>query len=326
MKRDLILALEKPIAHTPGNCRQLLHAHRTYNARVLVGFVMRSTPFYLQAKHWIKNGAIGEVVSIQADELPEVFVTATMFRSDWRRFKHLSGGSLLEKCCHDIDMMTWLSGGAPIRISSMAGVKTLGPNPSLPTRCSDCRITAECPYYLPPEAYDVPGLANRGDDGILYKFVPDNTSCIYNNGHDTYDHQTVQLEYDNGVLATLTLDFSCLGSATGRHLKVVGTDGVIFGKLQDREIRLQNKHSDHIETVKLHDDGSGHIGAERQHSQSFVKMFTEPDYEPLATLEAGFLSAMLCFAADQSVGEAKHIDISHLMDEIQPANLPDPAP
>jgi len=42
---------------------------------------------------------------------------------------------------------------------------------------------------------------------------------------------------------------------------------------------------------------------------------TKPDEIPSATLEAGYLSAMLCFAADQSVREKRQVDVSHLMDE-----------
>src|SRR5688572_1968654 len=50
MRRGLVLALEKPIAENPENCRCLLAAKQEYSAQVLIGFVMRSSPFYLQAK------------------------------------------------------------------------------------------------------------------------------------------------------------------------------------------------------------------------------------------------------------------------------------
>jgi len=315
MKRGCVVALEKPIAASPESCRLLLQTKRECDAAVVIGFVLRFSPFYLKAKEWIDEGRIGDVVSIQADELAHIMTTSVMFRSDWRRYKKTSGGSLLEKCCHDVDLLTWLAGGVPVRVNSMAGVKTLRPRPDVPDRCDDCAITDECPYFLPPKVYASPRTIRKTDDGILYRFVHDNSACIYNNGHDVCDHQSVQIEYDNGVLAHLLMDFSCGGSACGRHLKVVGTEGVIFGKAEDRAIHLHDKRTDEVEDFNVADDGSGHGGANKTHADTFLRMMDDRAYRPMATLEAGFLSAMLCFAADRSVEEQRHVDVSGLMDE-----------
>jgi len=273
---------------------------------------MRSTPFYLQAKAWIDEGRIGEIVSIHADEIPHVLTTSVMFRSDWRRFKSTSGGSLLEKCCHDMDMLCWLAGGFPQRVNSFAGVKNLGPRADVPQRCDVCHIQDECVYYLPPAEYGHSDMVKQSNDGLLYKFTRDNSACIYNNGHDIYDHQNVQLQFDNGVLATLVLDFSGTGKICGRTLKVLGTRGAIYGKLEDNEIFLHNNRTDSVESVALRDDGSGHGGSNRGHADTFVRLMEEPQHQPLASLEAGYLSAMLCFAADQSAMEARQIDVSGL--------------
>ncbi len=315
MKRGYVVALEKPIAECPEACRRLLEAKRRHAARLVIGFVMRSAPFYVKARQWIDEGRIGDVVSIQADELPHVLTTSVMFRSDWRRWKKTSGGSLLEKCCHDMDMLTWMAGGRPMRVNSFGGVKSLAPNPSLPARCADCAMAGECVYYLPPAKYDHPDMVRKANDGLLYKFTRDNSACIYNNGHDTYDHQTVQVEYDNGVLATLTMDFACVGKPCGRNLKVVGTRGVIWGKVEDNALFCQNRRTDAVEEFRAVDDGSGHGGANRLHADSFVAMMEDPKHQAPASLEAGYLSAMLCFAADQSVEEKRQIDVSSYMDE-----------
>lgn len=315
MRRGLVLALEKPIAEGAENCRRLLDAKRRHKARLVIGFIMRSAPFYVQARKWIDEGRIGDVVSIQADELPHVLTTSVMFRSDWRRWKQSSGGSLLEKCCHDMDMLTWMAGGRPMRLNSFGGVKSLAPDPRLPQRCADCPVTAECPYYLPPAKYDHPDMVKKANDGLLYKFTRDNSACIYNNGHDIYDHQSVQIVYDNGVVAGLTMDFSCVGKTCGRNLKIVGTKGAIWGKLEEGTLRLHNKLTDAVEELNPKDDGSGHGGGNRLHADAFLHMMADPSAQAPATLEAGYLSAMLCFAADQSVEEKRQIDVSHLMDE-----------
>jgi predicted dehydrogenase len=315
MKRGLVVVLEKPIAECPDSCRRLLEAKRRYRARLMIGFNMRSSLFYCKARQWIDDGRIGEVVSIQADELPHVLTTSVMFRSDWRRWKKTSGGSFLEKCCHDMDMLTWMTGGRPMRLNSFGGVKSLAPNPNLPQRCEDCAIQAQCAYYLPPAKYEHPDMVHKANDGLLYKFTRDNSACIYNNGHDIYDHQNVQIEYDNGVIATLTVDFAVVGKPAGRTLKIVGTKGVIWGKVEDLTLFVQDRLTDAVEEFKIKDDGSGHGGSNRIHADAFVRMMEDPDFQSAASMEAGYLSAMLCFAADQSVEEKRQIDVSGIMTE-----------
>lgn len=312
MNRGATLVLEKPIAESAESCDMIYEAYRRTNARVLIGFVMRSAPFYRQARQWIAEGKIGEVVSIYADELPHVLTTSVMFRNDWRRYRKTSGGSLLEKCCHDIDMLTWMAGDRPVRVNALGGVKTFRPNPDLPARCDDCKIQNECSYYLPPATYNHPDMMRKANDGVLYRFVRDNSACIYNNGHDVLDHYSVQIEYANGVIANLLLDFSAGGKSFGRTLKIIGTRGVIFGKLEENKIHLHDKRSDAIETVGLKVDESGHAGANDIHSRTFAEMLRDKNRVPSATVEAGYLSAMICFAAENSIVQKQQIDLTGL--------------
>lgn len=315
MRRGMVVALEKPIAESADSCRQLLAARREHDARVLVGFVMRSGPFYKQAKQWIDEGRIGDVASIQADEIVHLMTVGVMFRSPWRRFAATSGGSLLEKCCHDIDMITWLAGGSPQKISSMAGRKTLAPRSDVPDNCNDCHITDTCSYYMPNEVYSGPARTWGNQDADLYKFIKDRGSCIYNNGHDIYDHQAVQIMYDNGAVANFQSEFGAAGKTTGRNLKVFGSQGAIWGKCEENVIHCQNKQTDEVERMELYNDGSGHAGANQKHADSFVRLMIDPDYSSPATLEAGYVSAMLCFAADESVKTQRHVDVSGLLAE-----------
>jgi predicted dehydrogenase len=315
MTRGMAVALEKPIAHNADACRRLLACKKKNNSRVLVGFVMRSAPFYLQAKRWIEEGRVGSVSTIQADEIVHLLTVGVMFRSPWRRFKEMSGGSLLEKCCHDIDMLTWMAGSSPVSLNSYAGVKTLGPRADLPARCDDCHITDSCMYYLPNEVYTGPARTWGNQDADLYKLVKDRGSCIYNNGHDTYDHQSVQISYDNGVLVNFLVDFGSSGKATGRTLRVLGSEGSIWGKCEENVIHCHNRRTDAVERLELRLDGSGHGGANRNHAEAFTRMMLDPAYPSPATLEAGYVSAMTCFAADDSASGGRRVDVSHLLAE-----------
>jgi predicted dehydrogenase len=315
MRRGMAVALEKPIAHNADACRQLLAARRKFNARVIVGFVMRSAPFYRQARRWIDDGRVGEISTIQADEIVHLLTVGVMFRSPWRRFKSMSGGSLLEKCCHDMDMITWMAGGSPQGVNSFAGRKTLAPRPDLPDNCGDCRITDTCMYYLPNEVYTGPARTWGNQDADLYKMIKDRGSCIYNNGHDTNDHQSVQIAYDNGVIANFMVDFGAAGKSTGRNLRILGSRGSIWGKCEENVICCQDKQTDEVERLELKLDNSGHAGANLTHAVAFQRMMQDPTYPSPATLEAGYVSAMLCFAADESAESRRQVDVSGLLAE-----------
>lgn len=313
MERGIVVALEKPIAERPDACRQILESKKAFNARVLVGFVLRSAPFYRQAKLWIDEGKIGDIVTIQADEIPPVLTTSVMFRSDWRRFSRFSGGSMNEKCCHDVDLLNWLVDSQPVSLYSSGGIKSLAPRADLPERCCDCSATSQCAYYLPPEIYEHPDMVNRANDGLLYKFTRDNSACIYNNGHDLFDHQQTLISYSCGATATLTLDFSGKGKMCGRNLKVIGTKGVLFGKLEDNQITLFESATELETVVDLRIDASGHGGANRSHTDAFVRLMEDASFESEATVEAGFLSSMMCFAADESVEKRSHVDLTDIV-------------
>ena len=138
-----------------------------------------------------------------------------------------------------------------------------------------------------PLTYNHPDQIRKSDDGVLYQFVRDNSACIYNNGHDICDHYNVQIEYQNGVIGTLLLDFSCAGKSVGRWLKIIGTRGVIQGKLEDNRIHLHDKRTDKEEIVELRMDESGHGGANDNHALAFARMLTiKPPRRLLASRQA----------------------------------------
>ncbi len=47
---------------------------------------------------------------------------------DWRRYSEYSGGFMLEKCCHDLDLYNGLVGTRPLRVASFGGRKSFVPS------------------------------------------------------------------------------------------------------------------------------------------------------------------------------------------------------
>lgn len=302
-----MLLLEKPLATTERECREIVRTAHETGTRIQLGFVLRSTPFYRKVREILDSGAIGRIITIQADELASYGVTASLFRGYWRTPNVQSGGSLLEKSCHDMDLLNWFAGARPVTLSSFAGRRILEPNPSLPALCRDCGLAPACPYSAAER------LKEATSDAFDREALPGHTEfdrCIYRCGGDGYDHQSVQILYENGVIANFILNFHTFGPRSGRNLNIIGTHGSVWGNYRFPEVYSQVGTADPVRHAAPN-DGSGHEGGDRSHHAAFFDMLTGPDVLPRATVYDGYLSAMVCFAADRSVIERRQVQLRY---------------
>ena len=296
LERGLPVALEKSLATTQEDCERIVAAEQANGGRVLLGFVLRTTPFYSKIYEWISGGAIGQIVSIQADELPGLGVTSIMNRSQWRRHSAQSGGSMLEKCCHDMDILNWMMACRPVSLTSYGSTAIFVPDESLPERCDDCNVAARCLYYKKP-------LFSAHEDKaeeLLHEFVHEDNRCIYNIDKDITDVQSICLEYENGALANFMLNQNCMGPRTSRNFHAVGKKGRIWGNLSEKEVFWHDNLSGNTTSFDARGDGSGHGGGDLRHALLLHRMMSDPGYTPDQSAYAGYLSAVMCFASDRS--------------------------
>jgi len=112
---------EKPLATTKQDSLDMLAARRKHpDKEFVVGFVLRYSLFYNTMKSWIDEGRLGDLISMELNETLTPQHGAAM-QGNWRRKRELSGPMVLEKCCHDIDLLLWLTGTRPARIASFGG-------------------------------------------------------------------------------------------------------------------------------------------------------------------------------------------------------------
>ena len=137
------LLLEKPVAVDIEGCLEVLRMAQKYKRHVVVCHVLRYTPFYNTIKQYIDAGRIGDVVTIQAMEQVGYWHHAHSYvRGNWRR-KEDSSPMILAKCCHDMDILIWLTGKRAQHVSSF-GNNYLFNEAHAPEgaamRCMDCTI------------------------------------------------------------------------------------------------------------------------------------------------------------------------------------------
>ena len=290
MAMKLTILLEKPVAVTTDHCAAMWKSYvATGRPPVAVGFVLRYTTFYRKVKDLIDDGAVGQVLSIEAGEFLGPPLTS-MFMRGWRRLERLAGPFILEKCCHDMDLLNWFVGSRVSKISSFAGRTRFLPKPEAAMQCRNCSLTDSCRYAICERT--------RDDDDL----------CVYNSDKDIPDHQVVNIEYENGVLAAFT---ACMDQPRStRTLRVNGTCGRIEGDIGADELRLYvhaAKGSDRPseERFELVHDDTGHHGGDSVIADQFKSMLRGEADKPLAGLQEGVDACLVALAAERSRQESR---------------------
>ena len=299
------IALEKPLATTIEDCRHIVTRAYETDTRVQLGFVLRSAPFYRKVKQLLDDGAIGRVISIQADELVSRFVTGVMFRGPWRRNFASSGGSMLEKCCHDMDLLNWLADSQPMSLNSYGGQRIFSPNPAVPDSCPTCGSTDQCIYHQADQA------ERDAAEQDMDQYMKEHRTCIFNAPSDSMDHQSVQLLYRNGVVANFLMNFNTEGPRSGRNLAIIGTRGMLWGNYREPVVFQHDNLSTETIEHRFAMDDSGHGGGDRFHCFNFYRDVFGDDKAPVAGPYEGYLSAMMCIGADRSVHLGRQVNFTY---------------
>jgi len=104
LEAGLKVFTEKPVVIDEEQTWQMLDLVKQYGEEsILVGLVLRYSSHMCDMQSVLNNGLIGQPVLIQACEHLEPDHGA-FFMRDWRRYERYSGGFMLEKCCHDLDL------------------------------------------------------------------------------------------------------------------------------------------------------------------------------------------------------------------------------
>lgn len=110
---------EKPLATTVEDCQAIFAAHQKSGVQFATGFVLRYAPIYRKAKELLSSGRLGTLLSINANE--NITTShGSYIMTNWRRLTKYSGPHILEKCCHDLDLINWFCESLPSKVASFA--------------------------------------------------------------------------------------------------------------------------------------------------------------------------------------------------------------
>ena len=138
--------------------------------------------------------------------------------------------------------------------------------------------------------------------------------CVYTiDDHDVVDHQIVNIEFENSVTATFTMQ--CFSYIEGRTLRIDGTKGTIVGDFlaSGDKIRLMDAYSGEEEVIRKTGLISGHSGGDERLMHSFLQSVRDKNKQPpLTDARAALESHLMAFAADKARLESKVIEMDNL--------------
>ena len=315
--------LEKPVAPTEKQCRDILKQARKYNRIVAVCHVLRYAPYFIALKEVVDSGAIGDLVSIQHQEPIEYAHMAHSYvRGNWPLSKKTTP-IILAKSCHDLDILRWIV-GKPCEVISAEGslmhFKAENAPKGATKRCTDgCPHEAECPYSAIDiyerrhrfiRVFDLPKVDNTL---IREKLKTTNYGrCVYFSDNDQCDHYVANMRFKDGVTASFTMDaFTPWG---GRRTRIMGTKGYIEGDMKKFTFtEFRTKHQsvwDRKVTEVAGYKGAGHGGGDHALMRDFLRAVSAQDERLLSsTIEASIESHVMGFQAEKSRKSMKKMPI-----------------
>ena len=281
------LLLEKPIAPTEAETVRIVEAVERSGVMLAVCHVMRYSAYTRALKGLLREGAIGQLVTVEhLEPIGWWHFAHSYVRGNWGRQAD-SGPLLLTKSSHDIDWLSYLIDRPLTRVSSFGNLLHFRPEnkPSEATdRCVDCPLQNTCAYsatqiyrsFLGDETYErwplavlTTDVSPAGVDQAL-RTGPYGL-CVFNGQNDVVDHQVVNLEYSGGVTASFTL--TAFTELDFRKTRLFGTSGCIEGDgriLQVHDFTTDRKYEVVPEVTQGASAADGHGGADDALVRAFL--------------------------------------------------------
>ena len=314
MKKGYHLLLEKPISPNPKETLEIERTAKELKKKVLVCHVLRYSPYFREIKRIIDSGIIGRVLSVQHNEnIGNYHMAHSFVRGNWRR-EDLASSLMMQKSCHDMDLLYWLV-GSPCKKAASFGERTYFREENAPenaaARCCDCPLKDECRFsayraYLPVRG-EWPAAVlttDQSEDGLLEAIrTGPYGRCVFRCDNDVCDHQVTVLEFENGVTATFNL--SGFTNRMARTLKIMGENGEIRASEYENVIEIVPFAANAVERmgstlVYPEKASSGHGGGDSGIVDDFIALMEGRMEDASSDIVHSVESHMMVGAAEES--------------------------
>jgi predicted dehydrogenase len=169
--------LEKPMAHRLTECVKIVQKVEETGRILGVSHVLRYTDFFSTVFNIIKKKLLGDIINISHRENVSWYHMAHSYVRGSYANVEKSSPMILAKACHDLDLLYWMVGSLPKKISSFGNLtyfKSENAPQGAPEYClNNCPVKNTCNYYAPRTYIDIIPIIQIMQKGknSFYKFI-----------------------------------------------------------------------------------------------------------------------------------------------------------
>lgn len=269
---------EKPLATTMADCEAIYRAHHESGKQFATGFVLRFSPLYRKAREILSSGKLGKILSIDANENIDP-AHGGYIMTNWRRLTRLAGPHILEKCCHDLDLLNWFCRSVPSRVAAFGGLDFFVPkNKHYETKYGKATFAAW------PD--------------------PHRVASAFTSDKDLMDNSVAILEYRNGIRVMFQATMS--NAIPERRMYFSCTDGTMVVELYSSTLRYR-RIGDKEETL-LDFKADGHGGGDHVIWKELFRCM-DRGTTPSCGGDEGLESAVTALAIDEAIRKNKIVNL-----------------
>ena len=272
---------EKPLATSIEDCLAINTAHEKSKKHFATGFVLRYAPIYRKAKEIINSGILGKLILIEANENIESDHGGYIM-CNWRRHSKVAGPHILEKCCHDLDLIEWYVGDVPSRIAAFNG---------------RAMFTDENKNLM--QKYGAEKFMNWPD--------PHRVDTPFTSDSDLMDNLVSISEFRNQVRVVFSYTMSNI--IPERRMSFNFTEGNLVLDLYKSSLIYRNIGEEEIHYFNFH--GDHHAGGDDYIMKELYATMTD-DAPPKCSGKEGLLSAVYAMAIDQAAVNGNVVDLNEI--------------
>jgi predicted dehydrogenase len=319
MRLGYDVLLEKPMAQSEAECREILKVQQETGKVVGIAHVLRYAPYFIDMRDVVRSGKLGKIVNMQHMEPVEWrHMMHSYVRGNWHNSAETTP-IILAKSCHDLDIMRWIIDEPCDKITGFGDVsfyKRENAPEGSGDRCLDCAVEEGCAYsakkmylrdheriyaIMPVVPYDDPETLK---ELILHSLKTTNYGrCVFKMENDQPEHLACAMEFRSGATATFNMDG--FTSYHGRRTRLMGTKGDLVGDGEtftytDYMTRKSFTWDISITDVKGYED-SGHGGGDYRFVSDLLNAVYHRDEALLtSTVEASVESHVMGFRIEKS--------------------------
>ena len=312
--------LEKPISPKIDELYALLESQKKHNNKALVCHVLRYAPLFTKIKELLDKKVCGDLVMIDSIEQVCFWHQAHSFvRGNWRNSDETSP-MILQKCCHDLDLLQYYANSKCDTISSIGSLrffKKENQPEGAADRCTKCKYVDTCTYsakrFYIGEWKKIGSVENGWPYNVITTKVPLTEEslyeaidkgpygrCVFACDNNVVDNQIVMMRFKNGVNANLRM--TAFTPEGGRIMKFYCTNGEI--DLLDAEEKIVvTKFYEEPEIIDLNllldEGGHNHGGGDAGIIDSFYKLLCGENMSG-TSLENSVESHLMALKAEES--------------------------